>query len=72
MTKIYLLDPRSEIFQTFQDPNQLYNFCNRSTRNMSGKTLFVRNGFKVKVYDLTNESPAEIMALTMKLQRELL
>lgn len=70
MMKIYLLDHRSEIFQTFTGANQLYAFCNRSVRNMKGKTLVVRNDAKVKLYDLGEESPAEIFALTLKLQNE--
>ncbi len=71
MMKIYLLDPRSEIFQSFQDVSQLYGFANRSTRNFKGRILIVRNGDKSKIYDLTDESPAEIYALFLKLQNEI-
>ena len=71
MMMLYLLDPRSEIFQSFQDANQLYAFCNRCTRSMKGKVLFVRNGSKAIPYDLTDESPAEIFALTLKLQNQI-
>jgi hypothetical protein len=69
--KIYLLDPNSEIFQSFQDANQLYGFLNRCTRNMRGKVLIVRNKAKAHAYDLTNESPAEIHMIVLKLQNEL-
>jgi hypothetical protein len=71
MMKIYLLDPRSEIFQSFQDANQLYGFANRSTRNFRGRILIVRNGEKAKAYDLHDESPAEIHALVLRLQNEI-
>jgi hypothetical protein len=71
MMKIYLLDHRSEIFQTFTDPNQLYAFCNRSVRSMKGKTLIVTHDEKVRKYELGEESPAEIFALTIKLQNEI-
>jgi hypothetical protein len=70
--KIYLLDSSSEIFQTFQDANTLYGFLNRCSRNCRGKTLIVRNEKKSIAYDLGNESPAEIFALTLKLQREVM
>ena len=69
---IYLLDPRSDIFQTFQDANQLFGFLNRSSRNMKGKTLIVRKGDKAKVFELNNESPSEIHMLTMMLQNDLI
>ena len=71
MMKIYLLDPKSDIFQTFMEANQLYAFANRSSRNFKGKVLLVRNGDKAKVYDLNDESPAEILALVLKLQNEI-
>lgn len=69
--KIYLLDPKSEIFQSFFDANQIYGFLNRCTRNMRGKVMIVRNMDKAKAYDLTNESPAEIHALVLKLQNDI-
>lgn len=65
--KLFLLDHRSEIFQTFSDSNQLYSFCNRSVRNMKGKTLIAQNGVKATAYDLGEESPAEICALSIKM-----
>lgn len=72
MTKIYLLDPRSEIFQTFITPNQLYGFAQRSTRNFRGKILVVRNGDKVKIYDFGDESPTEVFAIVLRLQNDVL
>jgi hypothetical protein len=69
--KIFLLDPISDIFQTFIDANQIYGFCNRSMRNLKGKILIIRNGSRARVYDLTNESPAEIFSLVIKLQNEI-
>lgn len=72
MTKIYLLDPRSEIFQSFITPQQLYGFAQRSTRNFRGKTLIVRNGDKAKAYDFGDESPAEVFALVLRLQNDVL
>jgi hypothetical protein len=48
MTKIYLLDPRSEIFQSFITPQQLYGFAQRSTRNFrarSNQPRLHRRGF---------------------------
>jgi hypothetical protein len=38
---------------------------------MKGKTLVVRNNNKVRIYDLREESPDEIFALTLKLQNEI-
>lgn len=72
MTKIYLLDPASDIFQSFITPNQLYAFAQRSTRNFRGKTLVVRNGDKAKAYDFGNESPAEVFAIVLRLQNDVL
>jgi len=71
MTKIYLLDPRTEIFQSFQDFSQLHAFANRSTRNWNGRILVIHNDNKSKVYNLQNETPSEILALTLKLQAEI-
>jgi hypothetical protein len=71
MIKIFLLDLRSDIFQTFIDANQIYSFCNRSMRNLKGKMLIVRNGARGRFYDLTDESPAEIFSLVIKLQNEI-
>jgi len=70
--KIYLLDPRSDIFQSFQDANQLYGFCNRSKFFMRGRVLVVRNGLKAKVQDLKDESPTEIFTLALHFQNELM
>jgi hypothetical protein len=69
--KIFLLDPISGIFQTFQDHNQIYSFAGRSTRNFRGKILIVRNGTKVKIHDFNDETPTEIYNLVLKLQHEI-
>lgn len=68
---IYLLDPKSEIFQTFQTADQLYGFCQRSTRNMKGKTLIVRNGPKAVCSDLGDETPTEIHTLTLHIMNSI-
>lgn len=71
MTEIFLLDHRAGIFQSFQDANAIFAFCNRSSHNLKGKTLVVRNGSKSRIADLGVESPKEIHALTIKLQNEI-
>ncbi len=68
--KLFLLDHRSEIFQTFSDSNQLYSFCNRSVRNMKGKTLIAQNGMKAAAYELGEESPSEINTLAIKMMNQ--
>jgi hypothetical protein len=72
MTQIYLLDPRSEIFQSFITPNQLYSFAQRSTRNFRGKVVIVRNGDKAKAYNFGDESPTEVFAIVSRLLTEIL
>jgi hypothetical protein len=71
MTKIYLLDPLSEIFQSFITAEQLFQFANRSTRNFRGRTLVVRNGSVSRCVDLKNETPKEIYDLTVNLQSQI-
>lgn len=71
MTKIYLLDPRSDIFQSFITADQLFQFAQRSTRNFRGKTLIVRNGTNARCVDLGNETPKEIFDLTTSLQSQI-
>lgn len=70
MTKIYLLDPRSEIFQSFLTADQLLKFAQRSTRNFQGKTLVVRTGDRAQCVDLRNEMPVEIYQLVLRLVSE--
>lgn len=67
--KIYLLG--DEVFNTFQDANQLYGYLSRCVKNPRGKVLVVRNNEKGKFYNLTDQSPAEIFAITLKLMNEL-
>lgn len=71
MTKLYLLDPQSDIFQSFLTAEQLLGFANRCTRNFRGRTLIVRNGDKSKCVDLGNETAKEIYNLVLNIQREL-
>jgi hypothetical protein len=71
MTKIFLLDHKSGIFQSFQDANQFYGFLQRCSRNLLGKTLIIRNGDKAKAVDLEKQSPLEINVLVIKLQNEI-
>lgn len=71
MTTIYLLDPRSEIFQSFITAEQLLNFANRCTRNFRGKTLIVRNGDNAKCFNLGNETAREIYNLVTTLQSQI-
>jgi hypothetical protein len=71
MTKIYLLDPRSEIFQSFLTAEQLFQFANRQTRNFNGRTLIVRNGTVSRCVDLGNEKPKEIYDLAVNLQTQI-
>ena len=71
MMKIHLLDPRSDIFQSFITPDQLFNFAQRSSRNFNGRTLVVRNSDKARCIDLRKETPVEINALVMKTLNDL-
>jgi hypothetical protein len=71
MTKIYLLDPHSEIFQSFLTAEQLFNFAQRSSRNFRGRTLVIRNGEKSKCVDLGNQNPKEIFDLVVHLQTQI-
>lgn len=71
MMKIHLLDHRSEIFQTFSDTNQLFNFLSRQTRFQKGKTLIMRNENKARVIDLGDESANEINKLVIQLANEI-
>jgi hypothetical protein len=71
MTKIYLLDPRSEIFQSFITAEQLFQFANRCTRNFQGRTLIVRNGENSRCVDLKNETAKEIYNLVLNLQSQI-
>lgn len=71
MTKLYLLDPQSDIFQSFLTAEQLLNFANRCTRNFRGRTLIIRNGEKSKCVDLGNETAREIYNVVLNIQREL-
>jgi len=71
MMKIHLLDHRSEIFQTFSDTNQLFNFLSRQTRFQKGKTLVVRNENRVRILDLGDESANEINKLVVQLANEI-
>lgn len=70
MTKIYLLDPRSEIFQSFLTADQLLKFAQRSTRNFQGKTLVIRTDNNARCVDLRNEMPVEIYQLVLRLMSE--
>jgi hypothetical protein len=71
MTRIYLLDPQSDIFQSFLTAEQLLGFANRCTRNFRGRTLIIRNGEKSKCIDLGNQTAREIYDLVLNIQREL-
>lgn len=71
MTKIYLLDPQSDIFQSFITADQLLSFANRCTRNFRGRTLIIRNGEKSKCVDLGNETAREIYDLVLNIQSQL-
>jgi hypothetical protein len=70
MTRIYLLDPQSDIFQSFLTAEQLLGFANRCTRNFRGRTLIVRNGEKSRCVDLGNETAKEIYNLVLTLQTQ--
>lgn len=70
MTKLYLLDPQSDIFQSFLTAEQLLSFANRCTRNFRGRTLIIRNGEKSKCVDLGNETAKEIYNLVLTLQTQ--
>lgn len=71
MMKLYLLDHRSEIFQTFSDISQLFSFLNRQTRNQKGKTLIAVNDTKAVANILNNESPLEINNLALKMLNQI-
>jgi hypothetical protein len=67
MTELYLLDKGSEVFQTFQDVNQLFGFAQRSTRNFRGRVLVVRNGNISRCQTLGSESPKEVYDIALTL-----
>lgn len=71
MLKIHLLDHRSEIFQTFSDINQFFNFLSRQTRFQKGKTLIVRNENRVRLFDLGDESITEINKIVIQMANEI-
>jgi hypothetical protein len=71
MAKIFLLDHRSGIFQSFQDSNQFFSFLQRSSRNMRGKTLIVRNGEKAKSIDLQDQTAIDINKMVAQIQQQL-
>jgi hypothetical protein len=70
MKKLYLIDPRNEIVQIFPTASDLYRFCSRLTRGVKGKTLVVQDGERARVYNLTDEAPAEVNQIAMRLQYE--
>ena len=55
--RFYLLDHKSEVFQTFQTLDQMINFLSR-LRYIKGKSIIISNGEKCYQYeDITDTLP---------------